>query len=285
MTTAKSAFCGTLLTGVLASSTWIACEPAPQSSGAAGPSAASPPAAAAAPPAAAPAVPPPPNPGANGSGVAVAGPPPGPMSVPDKDCAGAEYLIDDCEDGDNQVGKHGGRNGYWYTFADNHGTTITPPAHTKFLMSHGGAGDSKFAARMMGKISSNGDPLYAGVGFSFTDPKGPYDASNYTGISFYAKAGASSVKTVRLKVPDVNTDPDGRVCKECFNDFGADLTLTDSWKKYTIPFAAMKQMKDWGDPNPPAINKSKLYGMQLQVVQDGADYDIWIDDVRFTGCN
>lgn len=267
----------------LACSTWMACEPAAQ-----GPSPSVPtqPATQAATAAAPPAAPPPaaPNPGAGGSGMAVAGPPPGPMTVPDKDCTEAEYLIDDMEDGDNQVGKHGGRNGYWYTFADTHGTTISPPAHSKFIMSHGGAHDSKYAARAMGKISSQGDPLYGGLGFSFTDPKGPYDASNYTGISFWAKTSTNSVKTVRLKVPDVNTDPDGRVCKECFNDFGADLTLTDQWKKYTIPFASMKQMKDWGDPTPANINKSKLYGMQLQVNQDGADYDVWIDDVRFTGC-
>lgn len=278
----RLAFASTLL--ALGGLALLACEPAPQSSGAAAPAPAQP----APPPAATAAAPPPPpaapNPGANGTGTAIAGPAPGPMTVSEKDCAEPEYLVDDCEDGDNQIGKRGGRNGYWYTFADSHGTTITPPAHSKFMMSHGGAHDSKFAARAMGKISSQGDPLYAGLGFSFTDPKGPYDASNYTGISFYAKAGTNSAKAVRLKVPDVNTDPDGHVCKECFNDFGADLTLTDQWKKYTISFASMKQMKDWGDPNPAAINKSKLYGMQLQVNQEGADYDIWIDDVRFTGC-
>ena len=51
----------------------------------------------------------------------------------------------------------------------------------------GGARDSKYAARMMGKVSAAGDPLFAGMGFSFTDPKGPYDASAYTGVSFYAQ--------------------------------------------------------------------------------------------------
>jgi len=253
-------------------------EPAPQSS--ASPAQAAPPAAP--PPAAA--VPAAPNPGAGGSGVAVAGPPPGPATVPDKDCTEPDYVIDECEDNNNQVSTQGGRNGYWYTFVDKQGSTITPPAHTKFLMSPDGAGGSKYAAHMLGKMSANGDPLFAGLGFSFTDPKGPYDASKYTGVSFYAKVGPKSTKTVRLKVPDVNTDPDGRVCKECFNDFGADLTLTEQWKKYTIPFAGMKQRKDWGDPNPPAINKARLYGMQWQITETGVDYDLWIDTVRFTGC-
>jgi endoglucanase len=258
----------------LVSVTWLGChsEPPPQTSSA--------------PPAAqAPAAPAAPNPGGGNSGVAVAGPPPGPATVSEKDCTAPEFLIDDCEDNENEIKLVGGRNGYWYTYVDKQGTTISPPAHAKFLMSEGGANGSKFSAHMLGKISKNGDPLFAGMGFSFTNPKGPYDASQYTGVSFWAKVGPGSTKSARLKVPDVNTDPDGKICKECFNDFGADLTLTEQWKKFTIAFAAMKQMKDWGDPNPASINKSKLYGMQFQVNDEGAAYDLWIDDIRFTGCN
>jgi endoglucanase len=245
----------------------VACdhdEPGPQAPAAAAPAA----------PAAAPAAPP---------GVAAA-PAPGPMTVPAKDCP-PEFSIDDVEDNNNQLTVQGGRNGYWYTYLDPQGTTITPPAKTKFLQSAGGASGSKFAAHMAGTISKNGDPLYAGMGFSFTDPKGPYDATQYTGVSFWAKVGPGSIKTVRLKVPDVNTDPQGKVCTECFNDFGADLTLTEQWQKYTIPFATMKQMDGWGNPNPPTINKSKIYGMQWQVNDRGAAYDVWVDDVRLTGCN
>jgi endoglucanase len=258
----------------LASVTWLGCQGGPPPSAPTN----APAATAAAPPPAAP------NPGAGNSGVAQAGPPPGPATVPEKDCPATDFAIDDCEDNNNQVKMQGGRNGYWYTFADKYGTTISPPAHSKYLMSPGGSRDSKYGARMIGKVSKDGDPVYGGMGFSFTDPKGPYDASQYTGISFWAKVGPGSTKTVRLKVPDVNTDPDGKVCKECFNDFGADLTLTDQWKKYTIPFAAMKQMKDWGDPTPAAVNKSKLYGVQFQVNDSGANYDIWVDDLQFTGC-
>jgi endoglucanase len=216
--------------------------------------------------------------------VVAAAPAPGPMTVSDKDCP-ADFVVDDAEDNNNQLLVQGGRNGYWYTYIDNtKKSTITPQAKTKFLQTADGANGSKFAPRMNGQISKEGDPLYAGVGFSLTDPKGPYDATQYTGISFWAKVGPGSTKNVRLKVPDVNTDPQGKVCKECFNDFGADLTLTEQWKKYTIPFAAMKQMDGWGDPNPPTIDKSKLFGVQWQVNDRGATYDVWIDDVRFTGC-
>ena len=79
--------------------------------------------------ASAPAAPPralaqPPNPGAGNSGVAQAGPPPGPSSVPDKECPAADFTIDNSEDDDDQVAHQGGRNGYWYTYADKQGTTI-----------------------------------------------------------------------------------------------------------------------------------------------------------------
>lgn len=197
----------------------------------------------------------------------------------------ADYVIDDMEDHQkNQVIVQKGRNGYWYTFLDKQGTTVSPPAGHTFIMSPGGIPGSTTAARMMGKTSSSGDPIFVGMGFSFTNPKGQYDASAYTGVSFYAKVAPGSTKSVRLKVPDVNTDPDGKVCTECFNDFGADLTLTEQWTQYTIPFAQMSQMEGWGSPSKPAIDKTKLYGMQWQVNQPGTSFDVWIDQVEFTGC-
>jgi endoglucanase len=222
--------------------------------------------------------------GGNSSTGGAAGPPaPGPSVVPDKDCP-RDFVIDDTEDNNNQVIIQKGRNGYWYTFVDKGGTTITPPSQSTFIMSAGGAGGSQHAAHMMGKVAGSGAPLFAGMGFSFSDPKGAYDASAFTGVAFYAKVGPGSTANVRLKVPDVNTDPVGKVCTECFNDFGADLTLTSEWKRYTVPFATMKQMDGWGAPHPVNIDKSKLYGLQWQVTETRATYDVWVDNVQFTGC-
>jgi endoglucanase len=226
--------------------------------------------------------------GACGGGSAstggAAGPPsPGPMTVPDKDCP-QDFVVDDTEDNNNQVLIQKGRNGYWYTFVDKAGSTITPPSQGTFLMSPGGANGSQHAAHMMGKMAGSGAPLFAGMGFSFTDPKAPYDATAFTGVSFFAKVGPGSTVGVRLKVPDANTDPAGKVCTECFNDFGVDLTLTDQWKRYTVPFATMKQMEGWGAPHPASVDKSKLFGLQWQVTQTGVSYDVWVDNVQFTGC-
>ncbi len=203
-----------------------------------------------------------------------------------KSC-GPEGLIDDGEDNNNQSAPVAGRGGYWYTFVDKIGSTITPTAGSQggtFTMSPGGANNSKFAANMKGKIGKADQPpdyLFAGMGINFQDPKAPYDASKYKGISFWAKKGPGSSGKVRLKVPDINTDPEGKACKECFNDFGSDLNLTETWTKYTIPFSEMTQLPGWGSPQPGAVTPAKLFGLQFQINQPGASYDISVDDLEF----
>jgi endoglucanase len=207
----------------------------------------------------------------------------GAENTADGKACGPDGVLDDGEDVDNRVLARSGRTGYWYTFADKVGSTVTPAAGGAFAMEQQGANGSTRSAKVVGKIGT-GDVVFAGVGVNFIDPKGPYDASAYKGVSFYARRGESSVGKVRLKVPDASTDPDGGACSDCYNDFGMDLELTTTWKKYVVPFSAMKQLAGWGAPRPSAINSTKLYGLQWQVNSAGASYELWIDDIQFTGC-
>ncbi len=198
----------------------------------------------------------------------------------------ASALIDDGEDNNNQVIVQDGRSGYWYTFVDHVGSTISPAAGETggiFSFSPGGANGSGFAARMSGSISK-ASIVYAGMGCNMSDPKGEYDASKYGGLSFWAKKGPGTTPKVRVKVPDVATDPDGKICSACFNDFGMDLKLTEEWTKYILLFDALKQERGWGAPHPRGIDKSKLMAVQYQVNEKGQSYDVWIDDLGFTGC-
>lgn len=201
-------------------------------------------------------------------------------------CPPGEGMISDGEIGPNQTNPIKGRGGYWYTFVDNAGSTVTPTAGAQggtFAMADGGANGTKKAAHMTGSIGT-ADIVYAGMGLNFVDPKGQYDASKYKGVSFWGKKGPGSIGKVRLKMPDVNTEPDGKVCSECFNDFGMNLVLTDQWQQFTIPFSALKQLKGWGNPIKSSIEPTTLYGMQFQVNEPGATFDIWIDEIQFTGC-
>ena len=200
-----------------------------------------------------------------------------------KDC-GEAALIDDGEDGNNQSLPNGGRGGYWYTFKDAGGTVVDPQAGAygggAFTMSEGGHASS-WAARFHGKIGT-GAVVYAGLGVNFVDPKGQYDATKYSGVTFWARRGENSTGKVRLKVPDVNTDKEAGVCTECFNDFGADFTFTPEWKQYVVPWKSMRQLTGWGAPHKPHVAADKVYGLQWQVQVPSANYDIFIDDVRFT---
>jgi endoglucanase len=200
-----------------------------------------------------------------------------------KEC-GPEGMLDDGEDGNNQSLPVGNRGGYWYTFVDKAGSTVTPMAGEQggtFAMTEGGANGSKFAANFKGTIGTGAAVVFSGMGLNFVDPKDKYDASKYAGIAFFAKKGADSIAKVRLKVPDTNTDPDGGVCSECFNDFGADITLANEWKKYIFPFKKMTQLPGWGAPRKPHIVPAGIYGLQWQVNVPGSSYDIWVDDVQF----
>jgi endoglucanase len=192
-----------------------------------------------------------------------------------------EARIEDAEDGDDQIVTRSGRGGYLYTYKDDKGTTIAPSGD--FSPSSGGANGSGSALHASGKLGDGGD-MYAGLGFGFTEPKQPYDASRWRGIAFWARRGKDGPAMLRLKLPDANTDPDGKVCKDCYNDFGVDFELTEEWTRYVVDFADLKQEGGWGDPRPAAIDPAKLYGIQWQVSGRGAAFDVWIDEVSFVGC-
>jgi hypothetical protein len=199
---------------------------------------------------------------------------------------GGEGLLDDGEDNNNQGAVVEGRGGYWYTYVDDAGSTITPTAGSQggtFTMSPGGANGSKYAARFHGKLTG-GTVVFGAVGLNLVDPKDAYDASKYTGVAFWAKKGPGAIGTLRFKVPDANTDEEGGRCKECFNDFGATIELTEGWKRYVVPFKRMKQEEGWGAPRPRSIDRKSVYGLQWQVSQPGASFDVWIDDVELLGC-
>lgn len=190
------------------------------------------------------------------------------------ECPGG--LIEDAEDGDTRVLEQDGRGGYWFVFADSLGSTISPKP---FVMAEGGAEGSKYAARVTGKVAPTGDSAYVGMGFSISDPRGLYDASKYQGISFWAKGPGK----VRFKTPDVNTDPAGDRCDDCYNDFGVDIYLSEKWTRYTVPFDKLQQQPGWGD-RAPSVSKDKLFAVQWQFNTNDANYDIWVDQVAFVGC-
>ena len=156
-----------------------------------------------------------------------------------------------------------------YTYADEAGSKVTKS----------GSGP----IRVQGTLAATGE-VYAGVGLGFSESDAAVDGTTWRGIAFRAKRGAGGTSHLRVKVPDGNTDPKGGVCEDCFNDFGASFQLGDEWVRYEVPFEQLKQEGGWGKPNPPAIDRARLYGVQWQTTTPGAVVDVWIDGVELLGC-
>ena len=212
-----------------------------------------------------------------------------PVGMPPMDMGGCgrDAVIEDGEDNDHRLLQQEERGGYMYTFLDEAGSSVEPLAGRlggTFSQAVGGANGSMYAARFTGE-TAGGSIVFAGYGLNFVDPKAPYDASRYEGISFFARRAPESGASIRVKVPDTATDQDGGQCTECFNDFGKTLELSETWQQYVIPFNAMKQLPGWGSPRPGGVDTSSVYGVQFQFNSPGTPFDIWIDDVSFYGCS
>jgi hypothetical protein len=194
-------------------------------------------------------------------------------------------LIDDFEDGNNQVALMGERDGYWWVSKDTLGASVSEPAEN-FEAAEGGANGSAMAAHVVGHTVAAGDQAWGvemGGNFLSANP-GLYDASRYVGISFKAKAPGDGIKSVRFNVTDVNTHPDGGVCKDCWNHFRKDFNLTSDWKEYQVLFSELQQRDGWGSPRPESVTTSQVIAATFAVGGVDSDFDIWLDDLQFLEC-
>lgn len=191
-----------------------------------------------------------------------------------------ESVIDDFQDGNTMTFESEGRGGYWYTSADSAGSTIGPDE----LKPEADGTDGNLAFHVYGETVSGGPSVAWGVqlGGNFTQGDA-YDASKYVGIRFRAKRGDGATPSVRFKVADVNTEPAGGNCTQCYNHFGQDLSLNSEWTQYEFFFGSMQQRPYWGDPRPASITPNQLYGLNFSV-EAGAKFDFWIDDLEFFAC-
>ena len=193
-----------------------------------------------------------------------------------------DLVIEDGADADpqHQLG------GYWFSYADNSGSSVHPPPATLggvFSLEARRAEDPAFVARMFGVVG-NSEPHFVGMGFNFSDPREPFDASAYRGFAFLAKGGAGATTNVRVSVLDGNTDPQGELCDECYNAFGFDLELTPEWRPYTLYFAQATQEAGWGKPRPESIDPQSLYAVQFQVTRLGS-FEVSITALSFLRCD
>jgi hypothetical protein len=211
--------------------------------------------------------------------------------VPPAMGAATDLVIDDMEDGDNGVKRIGNRTGFWYTYLDALGSTITPkpdPAGASPLKPgttncHGGT--SCVIITGMTVVGAPDDMMYAyaGVGFDLSNAGKPcvYNGSAYAGIKFWARGDVPV--TIKLNTTATADAQGGGTCAaECnggFSPTGADVVLTPEWQQIDINFATA--MGPTWVLTPKTLDKAALLGMQVQVPPGQTSYTIAIDDVTF----
>jgi hypothetical protein len=95
---------------------------------------------------------------------------------------------------------------------------------------------------------------------------------DYTGISFYARAGAA--RTVRFEVTTTGTS----AASAASAHFGMDIELTADWTQYTITWAELEQ-PTWA---PTTVTWDATTALKVQFHFGITDFDLWVDDVYFT---
>jgi endoglucanase len=197
-----------------------------------------------------------------------------------KEC-GPDGLIDDLNDGNSQVAPVGGRSGYWYVYADKQGTTITPAGTFESVEGgHGSTTGEQYTAEMKGKLATSSN-VYAGMGMDFVSPKVTYDVSKYEGITFFAKRAPGTISKLNVKLPDVNTDPDGKICSDCYNDFAYTIDVGEDWQRYVLLFHDLRQDGTWGAPRKPHLDVHKVFAIHWEAKTGGGTFDFFVDDIAF----
>jgi hypothetical protein len=221
------------------------------------------------------------------------------LALPDDE----DDVIATFEDGVGNVVQTETRGGGFYMYNDGTGTQEPPVGalpdarrekrcESAFALCMKGEGFTDWGAGM-GTDLGRTAPLDAGtmvvdagtIADGGVGSKNPYDASEYKGISFWAKSNAAPV-LLRVNFKDKNTAPEGGVCDPksesgataCNDDWGKNINLTTSWAPFTILFGEIKQ-SGWGAAYK-AFDAENAYALQFQV-NKGIDFDLCIDDLAF----
>ncbi|HVZ81490.1 MAG TPA: carbohydrate binding domain-containing protein [bacterium] len=188
-------------------------------------------------------------------------------------------LIDDMEDNNNGILANKCRTGYWYNYHDTApgGVQLVGGSAGSFVMASPGVGYNGTGTSLhCVEVSTNsGFVTYgAGFGFSFLTPQGNYNASNYSGIQFYAKSTVGA-PTVAFAI----TDNDVVVSNYAIGPHTLNFTFSSSWNFYQISWTQMiASGNSYGGPT--VFDPSRIQQVQWSV-GPGLASDVWVDNVSF----
>jgi hypothetical protein len=186
---------------------------------------------------------------------------------------GNPALIDDLEDGDENVLPNYGLSGEWYMVSDATTGSLNPPVGSVPVPTNAGAVGS---GRSMHFTASGFTRWGAGMAVGLSAYGCAYDASKQTGIEFHVKGSGS----VLVQVGTVQTVPaanHGTCTGSCNDLFGTTVTATSTWTLRKAVFANLAQA-GWGTPA--SFDPSQLLYVQF-TVQPGSSLDLYIDNLSF----
>ena len=192
-----------------------------------------------------------------------------------------QLMVDDFEDGNQNILERQGRSGAWYSANDGQGTqtpragvplmpTLLEPARD--ASTHGahtyGGPFATWGALVGTALALAGNNFIA------------YDLSGYQGVRFWVRSGgmvANPAKQVRfsLRTPATIT---GGGCTVCGDHFGAAVPLTSKWEQVDLPLATLKQ-SGYGRPVLPSPDLKHAMGIEL-LFPANVSFDLWIDDIE-----
>lgn len=195
---------------------------------------------------------------------------------------GTDNLIDDFEDGDQQLPEIAGRSGTWYAVNDGRGvqtpamnTPVTPSSlmpvregSTRGLHTFGGPFQT-WGALVGTTLATSGAQ------------RGAYDLSSFQGIRLWVRTGTmtspASAKSVRLNLVTPATLPGGG-CFECNDHFGAVVPLTAQWTQVEVKLSSLAQM-GFGTPKLAKPDLTQVQALEL-IFARNLTFDLWVDDIE-----
>ena len=182
---------------------------------------------------------------------------------------GQQPLIDDFEDGDDEISLLEGRSGLWRWVRDTD-SPGTAPALLPIPRSEA-RGSNRLALHVKGGALRDWGAV---VEFNFVPAC--YDASAYQGISFQAR-GPGRIFVAPREVGVIPVANGGTCVDDCHNAHVKKVELDSRWKTYEVRWSEVAQR----GYNRPALDPSRINSLAFQIHPEDTPYDVWLDDVRF----
>jgi endoglucanase len=216
-------------------------------------------------------------------------------------CPAAATLLSDFEEGKSVLVKQGGRDGWWYVYADMTAGTQTPASSSMAvaadLLNPAGGECNKYAFHS----TATNHPQYVGFGATFSPgasaaAKKAVSLETATGVSFKIKSGSGTQPPIWFEFLNKETQPadlSGTATNnavDMYNTRGRLLSgIGTDWKTVTVPFSTLAPRYLPSDcaanvkcEAPPFNSKSTL-GLQFSLYDQfdpSGKYDLWVDDVN-----